>query len=1057
MKRLLLSIALLFFSSLVFAAASASSIFYASHDVLVKMCELRGLETSGSDSALRERLYKYEGIEAYTENRSQSDDKGDYEITIDSAESLSKIENTVVLSGNASVSFKNGDSSKRTLSATSIIIDAENKRLTALENVKYTDSDSKSAISEMEADIVTVFWNNETLYITDATTFTDRTVEGEKVTFYTTGETLTYLSEGGLLYEDGYLTTDPKKRYSSITASQIAILPGEDMFITNAYISVGRVPFLWLPFFMFPGSRILGNPAFGFSSSHGAFLNTTFEILGSSPDISTSSNSSSFSSLFSSGSSGGNTLNGFYYGEESGEENRAQKWAQSSKSYIALMADAFSGFNSSMNNPRMGNGGIHFGVKSNINLFSSLLKMSFFDGIGLSSPPFEGAWPLRWYGQNTLSYSQYGLSVNLSLPFYSDPNVLVDFGNRITGFSMDAIMSPDSIEFPSTYSSSINSFNRTLSLSYTLPGKYTNLYLSSFSISNLTLQSSYTWNTYSQQGMDIQNRFILDQLQLPTLQASIAGALYDVGTTRTISFKSDEDKKVPESEVHILNDPLLKELYKESENSSTSRTESYSSSLKYSISENLAYSDDYTYGRVNSNRFSSNTSARITLSAALSSYFTLTDVLTPSYSYQRDQLFNYSEENEKLTTETVTENTIMNNELSLSIPIAGLTYSLSTRLLNSRNTRIKRPGEITEQVYTPFSPSWDSDTITQHRIGFSKSFATDYGTFTPSISYTIAPLTGSIDPSIGYRYGAFAMAFSWRFNESKDHKFAFDKDMIALSLGYNGNYVTFNSSFSYQSRDYDPILFWNPFSMNASLSLRTKDNKYSVTEYVEYAFFNDNYSLYHYFNTIRTTINIPYVSAVFNFKTQLDTGKVEFNDMSINLNISTQKFQFWKGRIYLSFGLNSSFRYNAINRQNSSFTFTPSITFSIAEFADFVFSTSSYNNSFYTYFNSSGDFDFLELFKDLGRSFDIFGGGIYNTHFLMRSLSLSIVHYMQDWNLNASLSTQVMRNGNTYDFVPTLSVYLSWKTLPELKVDQKWERRDGTWENQNSNNSLFNW
>ena len=125
------------------------------------------------------------------------------------------------------------------------------------------------------------------------------------------------------------------------------------------------------------------------------------------------------------------------------------------------------------------------------------------------------------------------------------------------------------------------------------------------------------------------------------------------------------------------------------------------------------------------------------------------------------------------------------------------------------------------------------------------------------------------------------------------------------------------------------------------------------------------------------------------------------------------------------------------NPYASEFTFSPSITFSIAEFLDFRFSFSSSNGNFYDYIQSD-DF-FGNMLSDLWKSFDFFGDGRSHTNFVMDSATLEVIHYMQDWDLHCAYSAEVVLYDDVYEFVPKFSVYLSWKTLPDLKIDQNWE------------------
>ena len=79
------------------------------------------------------------------------------------------------------------------------------------------------------------------------------------------------------------------------------------------------------------------------------------------------------------------------------------------------------------------------------------------------------------------------------------------------------------------------------------------------------------------------------------------------------------------------------------------------------------------------------------------------------------------------------------------------------------------------------------------------------------------------------------------------------------------------------------------------------------------------------------------------------------------------------------------------------------------------------------------------------RSFDFIGSGRYNTNFNMSSISLEIVHYMQDWALHCNYSSSVVLSDDEYRFIPEFSIYLSWNTFPDLKIDESWEMQGDAW------------
>ncbi|MDY5931805.1 MAG: hypothetical protein SPJ34_07240, partial [Candidatus Ornithospirochaeta sp.] len=786
-----------------------------------------------------------------------------------------------------------------------------------------------------------------------------------------------------------------KTAQSSIRASNIAMMPGSDMFISDAVIRIGRVPILYLPFFFFPGSRPLGNPAFGFSSARGAFLNTTFEIFGSSSRIDGKNTSSSFTALLK-GAQGENEYpTGPYYSEKE-EESDIDKWARSSKSYMAIMADAYE------------KNGIHLGLDSALSFFDKKLKISIFDGIALS-PMTEGR-RFRYYGENTLSFDYDGLTLSASFPFYSDQRVLYDYANRLTVFSIDPILG-NQPEFPSSFSSSKTSFTRSASLSYRLPSKLTNDLIKSLSISKAEVSTSYA-RKYVSNGI---YKYIKEKTLLPSIELSLSGTIWSASYTS--EEKKDTEEK-DETEIHIIKDPLLYEIYKEKASSSTSAKETYSASLGYTFSESLENRIEYgTDEEKKLDRLYSKSTMKLLLNASMSSYFSLESSLTPSFQY----IFE-----EDSSTGIATDTSSIISDVKMSVPAIGLSYRISSRLFSF----VKSTSSETYYI-----PGWNKETITAHSLSLSKSIDTAIGRFTPSLSYAMPPLSQTLSPKLSYSFGNASAAFSWKF---KDDSTGFKPDLAELSLGYNGKYIVATAALKYQSASYTPSDFFNPLYGNASLTLRSADKSYSVMEYVEFE------NATNQFKSIKTTFRIPSFSLSLNWKGAY--SDVRFREIAAKTDMKTKTVQFWKGRIYLAFSLSSSFYIDIENPYSASFSITPAIDFSIAEFLDFRFSFTSVNNNFGAYIDAgSGAFSFRSLFEDLLRSLDIFTGGNRNTNFVLNSLSLEAVHYMEDWDLHCKYSTEVVLSGYKYDFVPKFSVFLSWNTLPDLKVDQKWKKSTTGW------------
>ena len=1013
MKRLL---AVLLLSLAVLAplmAISAGAVYYASDDDLRSMCRMRGIDTEGLDrAAMQEALYSAEGLEAYTVEEEAPADGSEVTLSVNNAESLETEDGRVVISGNASITFTDANGVVSDLSADSIIIDTDARHLAAIDNVSYHSDSSNASIQDITADIISVFWDSGEIKVSNATTSSEQVTEedADPVTFFTSGETLTYMPGGSILYANGRIGSAAEDPYSSITAAKIAMLPGQDMMISNAYLSIGRVPIFWVPFFFFPGSRVVGNPAFGFSSTKGSFINTTFELLGTSDRVDSSEGTGSFMSMLTTSSEGGDLQPyGSYYSDEH-PLSPAQQWAKDTSSYVAIMADAYSDL------------GIHAGVDSKINLLDNTLHFDIFSGVALSVPNSSyGTGRFRYYGVNSIRYEDYGLSAELLLPFYSDSRVMYDFGNRVSGFSIFHTISPPS--FPETYTSSISSFTTEINLDYTLPQALRNDYVQSFSISDINVGADWRWSSAL-------GRYYIEEAMLPGFNMSLSGALFDFSGTAGGAIIAKEEEETDVTDMHVIDDPLLYAVYRhQRRQEAIAAGKTYDVSLTYSLSESFENSTNYDAdGNVVDSRLSSSSAARLTFNADVADYVALDAVFTPSYSY-----INEMDNGAAI----VTQNASVASTIDLAIPIAGLTYSISTRLFNMRSVT----GNGTDDV-TMINPGWDRDTVTAHTIGFRRAFDTAAGTFTPALTYRLPPLSGSLIPSFSYSCGPFAATFSWTILQSDDDG-SWNSDLVELSLGYEGTYVTSSLALKYQSAEYDPADFLAPFYGTASLSLRTEDKKWSITEFVDYEYMSGGYR--NYFNSIKTTLQIPYFDLSLDWRGPADA--IRFGAIEANVDIDKVSFQLWKGRLYFAFGLEASFIMDMDNPYAASFTITPSFTFSIAEFIDITFSFTSKNNGFYEYF-IDGHFSWSEFFNDLGQSFDFFGDGRYNTNFVIDSCALEITHYMEDWDLNVRYEAQIVLTGDNYQFVPELSIYLSWKTIPDLKIDQTWKERNGTWTRQ---------
>ena len=982
------------------SALSVHDIFHADSESLRNMAALRGIDTSLSDDRIRNELYKAEGLEAVSE---REDEEGTYSVLIEGADYLSSSQGVITLRGNASLSFSKGDD-ETIMSSDEVVIDTSSSLIVALGNVNFSSQGENNA-QRIDADIVSFYWEKGNLVVENASTLNERkNSEGEDVNVYSVGERLTYFDNGSAIYEDGYIASSDDDPLSSISASRITMLPGSDMLIENAVLNIGRVPIFYFPFFFFPGSRITGNPSFGFTSTRGAFLNTTFEIFGHSQLID-NSDSSSFASIFSDVDESDNLVpRGSYYTTDQ-DLSALESWADASESHMAVMADVYQ------------ETGLHLGLDTRINLFDKSLGFDSFSGVALTYTNNANESNFRYYSENSLSYSFSGLSLLLSYPVYSDSNVLVDFGNRITSFSIESLFF-QSPSFPSTYSSAITSFSRIAELKYSLPSSLRSDYLSSLSISRLRAESRYSWDSRN-------HKYVIDYIDLPKLTASASGSFFNF----EYEDKGEDEEELDEAELFLLSDPLLYDVFHEDLIREGHAGAAYSIGMGYSINQDLDNNLEYSDGEQSSSSLSSTSSLRLTTELDLGDYFLLRSIITPSYTYEKE------EDDEDLSW---SDEFLLTNTIEAEIPYIGLKYSLTNRAYEHERMFSDEMLETTDSLWR-----FDKDHVSTHSISLSKTFSTAAGDFTPSISYTLYPLTGSLTPSLSYRYGDFATSFSYRFQNDEENDGAFLSDLIKLSLAYNGTNVIASSSFSYQSADYDKNAFFRPLEISSQFSLRTSDKAYSITEQLEWKGYDSASGLENYVSSLKTILSVPYFTCYVDFTGPFSSLSLD----TVNASIKADDILIrgWKNRIYLSLGLSSTLNLDIQNIAASSFTITPSIIFSIAEFLDFRLSFTSSNNNFASYQDERGKFSLSELFNDLVRSFDFFGEGRYNTNFNMSQINLEVVHYMQDWALHCNYSSSVVLSDDVYRFVPQFSIYLSWNTFPDLKIDESWEMDGDDW------------
>ena len=498
-----------------------------------------------------------EMVNAYFEG-SEPKKETSYTFTVTSADRFEKMkeldgDEELTLYGNVAVSFTGGGESK-TLKADSMIISDDSKILIAYGDISVSD-ESGSALQNIGANLLVFDWEDNNLTLYSAVGAMSKSSGGRGVQYYMNGDVIVFNNKTNETYfQNATLTTNRIKQNSNwqIDAHDIVMKGTGDIFLTAMFLKMGRVPILPLPALFMPGTSLVYNPAIGFSSTKGAFINTTMDIFGGFQDSSAGSDgglASSFTSLFATDTNK-NTVRKdglLYVKDTSSEQSALDKWAENTSSHLTTFLDAYV------------NEGMFFGADAATTLFNKRLSLKLLTGIA-----YKPQAPILGYSSTTYPSFRYGvylsgsgsfsnMSVSFDLPFTSDPEFKYTYFNRITKFSFDSLWGTEQ-KFPSTYSSSSET-TLTPSFRFTMgtPSFLRHKALNSFSL-GLDASIQMAWKPSTTNPTGEMYSYKLGEGTLPSITMSFGGTLLDFsksGTSTTTVPRTLTKEQALELEKHL--------------------------------------------------------------------------------------------------------------------------------------------------------------------------------------------------------------------------------------------------------------------------------------------------------------------------------------------------------------------------------------------------------------------------------------------------------------------------------------------------------------------------
>ena len=306
---------------------------------------------------------------------------------------------------------------------------------------------------------------------------------------------------------------------------------------------------------------------------------------------------------------------------------------------------------------------------------------------------------------------------------------------------------------------------------------------------------------------------------------------------------------------------------------------------------------------------------------------------------------------------------------------------------------------------------------------------------------------------LGFTLGKYTQSFNLSMNL---------KPLLSaytFSAVFNIPYIKFNLSTKYFEKEnaskkwfWDPLKFTTSFSLPFNISL-SQEYVYNIED-KKHDRFALNFSWKYVSFSYTMTRTLPYkLNASSGW--QADGTEKKFIpsafDMSFSNSSKPLEFYSWKNRIHFQASFSSSLHFNLVRLTDSYFTFAPRVTFKIHEFVDVSFSATSRNDSIVKYFGNSFNLPITfqgetNIFKDILYSFFFWDKEKRQlSDFKLKSINFELTHHLKDWTMTISYSIKptlkTVGSRKTYNFDPTISFFVQWNPIGDIKIKAKEEEK----------------
>ena len=418
-------------------ATLAGRIAGAGYFELLDELRVLGLDDRGTRSELAARLRRFYGLPAPAAAAGDPSEVVQI-LQAGRAEYATSAEtgaDSVSLRGGVEVMVRKTDpDTVHVIRADEVIYDRTGRLLTARGNVSYEVTQEDEDAQAVRAASMSFDMDSSKAVFVDATTRQERRGATGPLTFTFTAAVITRLTDGTIILDDVRFSSspDPQLPNYEVRAQRMWLLAPGEWAMQSATLRVGRVPLLFLPYFVWPGDELVFHPALGVRDREGIFLNTTLYLMGRRPR---EADPFSVLSLTDPGKYR-EELRGMFLRKVRGEDPRGEEH------YLKLMLDLYSrlgvhaGVAGSLPVADAGAATFRVGAARSRSIFYNPAQGGYtaVDSSGLShwndAIVFGASFPLR-YGIDFAGNARWrGSSVRAGLEVYSDPEFNRDFGNR---------------------------------------------------------------------------------------------------------------------------------------------------------------------------------------------------------------------------------------------------------------------------------------------------------------------------------------------------------------------------------------------------------------------------------------------------------------------------------------------------------------------------------------------------------------------------------------------------------------------------------------------------